>query len=104
MFSSQIGRDLVFIMLSTISKFNLWRFPDGWNFAKSISLNPFSIAQILARASPKAIVTEVEHVGAKFSGHASLSTEPSRYIVASWLKVELIFPVIAMLLIPLLLE
>ena len=34
----------------------------------------FSIAQILANASPNAIVTEVEHVGAKFNGHASLST------------------------------
>ena len=58
---------------------------------------------MLANASPSAMVTEVEHVGAKFKGQASLSTDELRLIVASLLIVEFTLPVIAMLLISFLL-
>ena len=61
-------------------------------------MNPLSIAQMLANASPSAMVTDVEHVGAKFKGQASLSTDEFRLIDASLLIVEFTFPVIAMLL------
>ena len=58
---------------------------------------------MLANASPSAIVTDVEHVGAKFNGQASFSTTAFKVQVAFLFMVESIFPVIAMLLMPFLL-
>ena len=54
-------------------------------------------------ASPKAIVTDVEHVGAKFNGQASLTTEASNVTSACLLNVELVFPVITITLMSLIL-
>ena len=55
---------------------------------------------MLANASPSAMVTEVEHVGAKFNGQASFSTTAFKVPVAFLLMVESMFPVIAILLMP----
>ena len=48
--------------------------PPGWNCAKSRGLKSRSLISATASASPMARAAVVDDVGARFSGHASLST------------------------------
>ena len=50
------------------------KLPPGWKRAKSSGLNSLASINAIANASPSAIVTKVEVVGAKLFGQASRST------------------------------
>ena len=66
--------------------------PEGWFLTKSVCEILFLKVNIEARASPIAIATAVLAVGARFKGHASLSTDPSSRASLNLLIVEVFSP------------
>ena len=73
--------------------------PWGWDFAKSLDVNPLHSSNVIANASdiPMAVITL--DVGVKFSGHASEGTPQSITISDDFAKDDSLSPTTDMILI-----